>query len=136
MNCEFVATAGRWHCANCDQDDLSVRKAVPPFRNCRPKNQPPRLPDNLLPGGVGTELKKLLAILGIHPEPGCPCNAHAAEMDRRGCDWCEENIEKIVGWLEEEATKRNLPFFRFAGRRLVKLAIWRARRKATISTLP
>jgi hypothetical protein len=39
-------------------------------------------------------------------------------MDRLGVDWCEQNLEKIVGWLKEEAIKRKLPFFRFAGRRL------------------
>lgn len=88
-----------------------------------PKREP--LPNE----GPGTELKKLLAAwLGIEATPGCSCNLRAAEMDRNGCDWCEDNIEVIVGWLSEEATKRRLPFVDAAGRLLVRRAIANARR--------
>jgi hypothetical protein len=57
--------------------------------------------------GPGTELKKLLAAwpLRIVATPNCSCNARAAEMDRKGCDWCEENIDTIIGWLREEARR-------------------------------
>jgi hypothetical protein len=81
--------------------------------------------------GPGTELKKLLATIGITASPACSCNARAAEMDRKGCDWCEENIDTIVGWLREEATKRRLPFLDAAGRLLVKRAIRNARKAAS-----
>jgi hypothetical protein len=49
-------------------------------------------------------------------------------MDEQGCDWCEANLDEIVGWLREEATKRGLPFVDLAGRMLVKRAIRNARR--------
>jgi hypothetical protein len=52
-------------------------------------------------------------------------------MDRNGCDWCEANIDTIVGWLREEATKRKLPFVDIAGRLLVKRAIRNARKAAS-----
>jgi hypothetical protein len=78
--------------------------------------------------GPGTELKKLLAAVGIQATPTCSCNAKAREMDVRGVDWCEANIDTIVGWLREEATKRKLPFVDMAGRLLVKRAIRNARR--------
>lgn len=81
-------------------------------------------------GGAGTELKKMLAAVGIESTPNCACNRRAAEMDARGPDWCEENIDTIVGWLREEATKRNLPFLDAAGRLLVRRAIANARRAA------
>jgi hypothetical protein len=81
--------------------------------------------------GAGKELKKLLATIGITAAPDCSCNARAAEMDRQGCDWCEVNIDTIVGWLREEATKRGLPFLDAAGRLLVKRAIRNARRAAS-----
>jgi hypothetical protein len=78
--------------------------------------------------GPGTELKKLLAKIGITPKAGCKCLARAVEMDIRGCDWCETNVPTIVGWLREEATSRRLPFIDAAGTVLVKRAISNARR--------
>jgi hypothetical protein len=83
--------------------------------------------------GPGTELKKILAgwPFRIVATPNCSCNARAAEMDSRGCDWCEANIDTIVGWLRKEATKRGLPFLDAAGRLLVKRAIRNARKAAS-----
>lgn len=78
------------------------------------------------PGKVGAELKQLLARIGITAAPGCQCNARANTMDARGIQWCQANIETIVDWLQEEATKRGLPFVRLAGKALVHLAIRRA----------
>jgi hypothetical protein len=42
----------------------------------------------------------------------------------------EANIDTVVGWLREEATKRGLPFLDAAGRMLVRRAIRNARRAA------
>jgi len=78
--------------------------------------------------GPGTELKKLLKRIGITTSPTCSCNRHSADMDARGVEWCEQNIEVIVGWLREEAGKRGLPFVDMAGTALVKLAIRKAKR--------
>jgi hypothetical protein len=80
--------------------------------------------------GPGTELKKLLAKVGIVSSPDCSCNARAAEMDRQGVEWCEANLDTIVGWLREQAEARGLPFLDVAGRLLVKRAISNARRNA------
>jgi hypothetical protein len=82
--------------------------------------------------GPGTELKKMLATIGIKAEPGCKCNARAAEMDRMEKafpGWCEANIDVIAGWLREEATKRGLPFIDAAGTVIVRRAISNARRR-------
>ena len=86
-----------------------------------PRQQPPT-------HGPGTELKKLLALIGITAAPDCACNAHAAEMDARGGEWCAANIDTIVGWLREQATARGLPFLDAAGRMLAKRAIRNAAR--------
>jgi len=80
--------------------------------------------------GPGTELKKLLARIGITASPDCSCNACAGEMDRQGCDWCEANVDTIVGWLREQAEARGLPFLDLAGRMLVRRAIRNARNAA------
>jgi hypothetical protein len=91
-----------------------------------------RLPQTVAPPthGPGTELKKLLAKVGITASPDCACNARAAEMDRQGVEWCEANTDSIVGWLREQATARGLPFLDIAGRLLVRRAIANARRNA------
>lgn len=81
-------------------------------------------------GGPGTELKTLLSRFGITATPDCSCNERAANMDRRGCDWCEENIGTVVRWLREEAEARGLPFFDAAGRMLVRRAIKNARQRS------
>jgi hypothetical protein len=83
--------------------------------------------------GPGTELKKLLAKVGITASPNCSCKARAAEMDRREHEtpgWCDANLDTIVGWLREQAEARGLPFLDIAGRLLVKRAIANARRNA------
>ena len=49
-------------------------------------------------------------------------------------DWCEQNIDTIVGWLREEAEKRKLPFVAVGAKLLVKRAI-AAARKAEKSAL-
>lgn len=77
--------------------------------------------------GAGTKLKALLGRIGIRPVGPCRCNARAALMDRKGPDWCEENIDTIVEWLREEATARRLPFVAPAARLVVRLAIRKAR---------
>ena len=79
-------------------------------------------------GFPGQELKKLLKKIGIVASPNCPCNKRAKFMDMQGVEWCEENIDTIVEWLQEEATKRKLPFAQMAGKILVKRAIYNAKR--------
>lgn len=73
--------------------------------------------------GPGKELKKLLKLFGIIPEPGCQCNKRAAYMDQMGCQWCRDNIDTILGWLQEEANKRGLLFVKSVARIVVYRAI-------------
>ena len=92
------------------------------YRDAPARKEPPA-------GGPGTELKAMLAMLGISASPNCSCNARARKMDEMGSGWCKENVGTIVGWLQEEAHKRRLPFSRFAARKVVQIAISRAVRK-------
>ncbi len=93
-----------------------------------PQQAPPQPLPPIPTRGPGNELKKLLATVGITATPDCSCNARARTMDGRGCDWCEEHIDEIVGWLREEAGRRKLPFVDAAGRMLVRRAIRNARK--------
>lgn len=79
-------------------------------------------------GGAGTELKKLLKLIGITASPTCSCNARAKTMDENGTLWCEDNKNIILEWLQEEATKRNLPFSSYLATALINLAIKKAKK--------
>lgn len=84
-----------------------------------------------VPGsGPGTELKKLLGMIGITATPTCSCNARAVQMDAWGADECERRLDEIVGWLEGEARDRHLLFSATVARQVVRLAIRRARKAA------
>lgn len=62
------------------------------------------------PNGPGSVLSSLLSYVGIKATPNCSCKKRAIEMNERGNDWCEENIDTIIEWLREESRNRNLPF--------------------------
>lgn len=80
-----------------------------------------------IPRGPGTELALMLHKLGI---PECTtCHKHAKEMNKNGCDWCEENEDKVLQWLEEGAKRNNVPFIRPVAKWFLKKAIRRARKK-------
>jgi len=91
----------------------------------------PELSIEIKTGGPGTELKKLLSKIGIKADSGCKCSDRAKHMDymeQTDPGWCERNIDTIVGWLEEEAKKRKLPFIKTVAKMLVKRAIKNAQR--------
>ena len=83
----------------------------------------------VMPPGPGTELKKIFDKILIKKKAGCNCNKHANAMNRWGCDKCLEQIDVIVGWLQDEAEKRGLPFSKIAAKAIVRLAVRRARKK-------
>ena len=55
--------------------------------------------------GPGTELKKLLAELGLTGIKGCGCNAKAAQMNRWGPRTCREKSAEIASWLRKSRGK-------------------------------
>jgi len=116
-----------------DKVTLSHHDYLALIRKYRPREQRPRPPKTEEIGhGPGTELKALLKRVGIVASPGCSCNTRAKLMDANELKepgWCEKNLETICDWLQEEATKRKLPFLRMAGKILVRKAIRNARKK-------
>lgn len=76
--------------------------------------------------GAGTELKKLLKLLGITPTPHCKCDARAIIMNQRGTLWCWQHIDQILDWLKEEALERHLDFPPKRAKALIRLAIVKA----------
>lgn len=107
-----------------DGDLWTIDPQSPHYPHARPA---PELP----PQGAGTALKGLLKMIGITSSPTCRCNARARTMDEKGIQWCRDKEELIAGdggWLAEEAGKRSLPYSPFAGKKLLKLAIYRGSR--------
>ena len=81
--------------------------------------------------GPGTEPARLLKMIGIDSkEKGCSCKSHAKRMDLEGPQWCRENIETILGWLQTESKKRKLPFVKQVAKQVVLLAIRRSEKKS------
>ncbi len=80
-------------------------------------------------GGAGTELKNLIARFGLKPGLNCKCGQHIREMDTKGAEWCEQNIDTINGWLREEAERAHLPFTQIGATLLIRRAIGNAKKK-------
>jgi hypothetical protein len=131
---DALLAAGRVFTDEAGVEMLAVRLADhPELFTAPPAVSQPDYPIVAAPttGGPGTELKALLKTwLRIEATEDCGCNSKAKEMDARGGDWCENNIDTIVGWLRDQATARGLPFIDAAGRMLVRLAIRNARKNA------
>ena len=66
----------------------------------------------------------------------CSCKRHALEMNDRGNDWCDQNIDTIVGWLRDEAKRRNLPFLDAIGKLMVSRSIKKSRRLLANQPVP
>jgi hypothetical protein len=115
LECACDCADGRCTCRRCGRSYAAPKNRVRALCQVKP-----------LPG---TELKALLKTIGIVASPTCSCNKRAKVMDEKGCDWCEQNIDEIDGWLAEEAKKRKLPYISLAGKTLIRLAIRRARKK-------
>ena len=116
-------------CGGCNGQRTASRPTIRP--RAAPREEQATIQWTLPPssGGAGTELKTILARFGIVSQPNCRCGQRAREMDSNGIEWCEDHLEEIVDWLEEEATRRRLPFVRLAGKVLVRRAISNAKRK-------
>jgi len=81
--------------------------------------------------GPGHFLHAMLSRFGIKFSKGCKCKARMCQMNKWGCDGCEENIGTIVEWMKEEAAARGLPYLSAVGRMLVRRAISNARKEAS-----
>lgn len=122
LECDFRYGDGEAACQRCGR--IVKTRHRPLHALCGPRT-------TVAVRGPGTELKALLKAIGIVAKPNCSCNRRAQVMDEKGCDWCEENIDQIDGWLAKEAKKRKLPYLSLAGKTLIRLAIRRARKKGT-----
>lgn len=88
------------------------------------------------PNHPGTLLSKMIKSVGIQMTDSCSCKRHALEMNEKGNDWCEENIDTIVGWLRDEAKRRGLPFMDSLGKMLIYRAIKKSRKLLANEPIP
>jgi hypothetical protein len=88
------------------------------------------------PNGPGTVLSKMIKSLGIVMSDNCSCRRHALEMNEKGNDWCEQNIDTVVGWLREEAKRRGLPFVDMIGKVMVNRSIKKSRKLLANQPVP
>ncbi len=88
------------------------------------------------PNHPGTILSKMIKSVGIQMTDSCSCKRHALKMNEEGNDWCEYNMDTVVGWLRDEAKKRNLPFIDAIGKLLVGRAIKKSRKLLANEPVP
>lgn len=145
--CKYELIENNWVCAICGTTIPKSMVEEKPFSSCRVGYEKAGLNDfrhailidknkydyNKKPlfveNGPGTELKKLLKLIGITATPNCSCNQKAVMMNNWGADVCEQKIDTIVDWLKEEADKRKLPFIQTIAKMIVNKAIKNARKK-------
>lgn len=108
-----------WYCTTCNGNRLNGNYD----RQCK-GNAPPLTKSD---GLTGTHLTNILKWFSLAGKAGCKCKSRAAEMDKNGPDWCEENIDMIVGWMKEGTIKLVRPLTAIGGNAIVNLAIKRAR---------
>lgn len=80
-------------------------------------------------GGAGSELTRLLSFFWVRHTSGCQCSERASRMDEMGPEWCRENRDLILSWLQEEAQRRGIPFVRSVADMVLEAAISRAERR-------
>lgn len=90
------------------------------------KTFPPTLEAD--PYGPGSILHGMFSMLGIQSSPTCSCKQHALEMNVKGIEWCEDNIDVICGWLREESEKRKIPYVETVAKMVVNRAINKAKK--------
>lgn len=86
------------------------------------------------PNGPGTILHGFLKKIGITSTPTCSCNMRAIEMNEKGPEWCQENIDTIFEWLKEEADKRKYVYQDWCIKALINRSIKRAIKKCENTT--
>ncbi len=116
--------------ARQDGDIWTIDEHHPNYPKIKINNNPTikKLLDN--GEGVGTELKKILSWFNINSSPTCSCNARAKQMNENGIHWCENNKDLIISWLKEEAIKRNMLFSVYIAKKILNLAIQRAKKSS------
>jgi len=119
--CPFTLNleTGLWQCHDCGWV-YKKKSDKPPHRNCPAKLTPEQQAEReaqrqaamaeqerAAAHGAGTYLHRLLKRLtGEGITASCRCTSHIATMNRNGPAWCRENVDTIVGWLEEEIERR------------------------------
>lgn len=88
------------------------------------------------PNHPGTQLSKMIKALGIHMSDSCSCRRHALKMNEMGNDWCEENLDTVLGWIRTEAKNRGLPFVDMVGKVMIKRAIKKSRKLLANEPVP
>lgn len=88
------------------------------------------------PYGPGTVLSTMIKSLGIHMSDSCSCRRHALTMNEKGNEWCEQNVDTIVGWLREEAKRRGLPFVDMIGKVMVNRAVKKSKKLLANQPVP
>lgn len=129
MRCDLEIVSEGYRCRRCGR---VVTSHYPPELMrlvCHAREDQATVAATAASGGKpGSELKLLLDWFRLETVGSCQCAARAAAMDQRGNEWCEANIDTIVGWLMESWDKNQMTLADFlpapARRHLARLLRW------------
>lgn len=101
------ACSSNWlvHASDCATAAYCVtcRYANRENRPPREQREIPQPPKEIVPAeGPGTELKAIIASLGVTPTSTCGCESLANEMNMLGVDGCRRERERLVSALREK----------------------------------
>ena len=113
----------RAHCPKCGNS----------WRHFLPRDYAPGPPRPRYSIGPGTALKKTLRWFGIVETASCNCTSKVGLLNKWGPDESESHLETIVGWLRDAAEQREMPFWPWAARMLVRRAIRKSRASLILS---
>ena len=116
IDCPFTLNADNlWQCPKCNWV-YKKKSDKPPRRNCpallTPEEKAKREAErqqqqHLAQHGPGAHLHRLIKkYTGEGITAKCGCVNRIAEMNRRGPAWCRDNMQTIIGWMEEEIKRR------------------------------
>ena len=79
--------------------------------------------------GTGFEMRKIFRRLQIELPRGCSCNSRVMLLNDIGIDEVEKMRDKIMGWFEDEANKRALPYDEKKANKILDISMRRARKQ-------
>lgn len=124
MDCIFNKETGA--CKNCGFNILILNLPITIKAECGIDHPKPFKP--ITTTGAGSYLHKVLSDWNIFPTGDCNCDSISELMNIKGPKWCREEINYLIDEMGKEAKKRNMLFFRKAGKALILQAIRLAER--------
>ena len=76
---------------------------------------------------IGDNFKRLLEDSGVPIDDFPPLEHQIERMNKNGFDWCMQNFDKLVKWVEKNRDRLSLALEKGSAKKLVYTAVWSAK---------